>query len=236
MGFSRQNTGAGCRALLQVPNKRWWKENGTSALPAVAENRSPSPHCVEELCVKQLTVVWKAYALKPISWAHISTFFILTVWPWTSYLTSLYLSFLTIKCKLKIVPTIYVGEGHGNPLQYSRLENPMDRGACWATVHGVTKSWTQLKRLSTHTHQPYKVFMRLTVFPDGYGFADGSAGKESVWIAGDTRNVGLIPGLGRPTQGNGNLLQYPCLENSTDRGARLAIVQWVSKSWTRLND
>jgi len=32
--------------------------------------------------------------------------------------------------------------GHGNPLQYSRLENPMDRGACQATVHGVTKSWT----------------------------------------------------------------------------------------------
>ena len=32
------------------------------------------------------------------------------------------------------------GEGNGNPLQYSCLENPMDRGACWATVHGVTKS------------------------------------------------------------------------------------------------
>ena len=31
------------------------------------------------------------------------------------------------------------GEGHGNPLQYSCLENPMDRGAWWAIVHGVTK-------------------------------------------------------------------------------------------------
>ena len=31
------------------------------------------------------------------------------------------------------------GEGNGNPLQYSCLENPMDRGAWWATVHGVTK-------------------------------------------------------------------------------------------------
>ena len=37
------------------------------------------------------------------------------------------------------------GGGHGNPLQYSCLENPMDRGAWWATVHGVTKSQTQLK-------------------------------------------------------------------------------------------
>ena len=34
------------------------------------------------------------------------------------------------------------GERNGNPLQYSYLGNPMDRGAWWATVHGVTKSWT----------------------------------------------------------------------------------------------
>ena len=37
------------------------------------------------------------------------------------------------------------GGGHGNPLQYSCLENPMDRETWWATVHRVTKSWTQLK-------------------------------------------------------------------------------------------
>ena len=42
------------------------------------------------------------------------------------------------------------GGGHGNPLQYSYLENPMDRGAWQATVHRVAKSWTQLKPLSTH--------------------------------------------------------------------------------------
>ena len=36
------------------------------------------------------------------------------------------------------------GEGNGNPFQYSCLENSMDRGACWAKVHGVTKSWTRL--------------------------------------------------------------------------------------------
>ena len=40
------------------------------------------------------------------------------------------------------------GGGHGSPLQYSCLENPMDRGAWRATVHGVTKSQTQL---STHS-------------------------------------------------------------------------------------
>ena len=40
------------------------------------------------------------------------------------------------------------GEGHGNPLQYSYLENPMDRGAWWAIVHRVSKSRKQLKWLS----------------------------------------------------------------------------------------
>ena len=43
------------------------------------------------------------------------------------------------------------GGGHGNPLQYSRLENPRDGGVWWATVHGVAKSWTRLKRLGMHT-------------------------------------------------------------------------------------
>ena len=36
------------------------------------------------------------------------------------------------------------GEGNGNPLQYACLENPIDRGVWWATVHGVTKIWTRL--------------------------------------------------------------------------------------------
>ena len=40
--------------------------------------------------------------------------------------------------------------GCGNPLQYACLENPMDRGAWQATVHGVTQSWAQLKHLSMH--------------------------------------------------------------------------------------
>ena len=46
----------------------------------------------------------------------------------------------------------YPGEGNGNPLQYSCLENHMDRGAWWATVHGVAKSWTQLSNFTFHFH------------------------------------------------------------------------------------
>ena len=43
------------------------------------------------------------------------------------------------------------GGGHGHPLQYPCLENPMDRGAWQATVHSVAKSQTRLKGLSVHT-------------------------------------------------------------------------------------
>ena len=44
------------------------------------------------------------------------------------------------------------GEGHGNPLHYSYLEDPMDRGAWRTAVHGITKNWARLKRLSMHVH------------------------------------------------------------------------------------
>ena len=47
-------------------------------------------------------------------------------------------------------PGISPAEGNGNPLQYSCLENPMDRGAWWVTVHSISKSQTQMKQLSRH--------------------------------------------------------------------------------------
>ena len=43
-------------------------------------------------------------------------------------------------------------EGNGTPLQYSCLENPMDRGAWWAAVHGVAKSWTRLSDFTFTFH------------------------------------------------------------------------------------
>ena len=54
--------------------------------------------------------------------------------------------------------------------------------------------------------------------------------------AGDARDKSLIPGLGRsPGGGNGNLLQYSCLENSMDMGAWQATVYGVTESWKRLH-
>ena len=66
------------------------------------------------------------------------------------------------------------------------------------------------------------------------GFPGGSEAKASASNAGD---LGSIPGLGRsPGEGNGNPLQYSCLENPMDGGAWWATVFRVAKSQTRLSD
>ena len=93
------------------------------------------------------------------------------------------------------------GEGNGNPLQRSCLENPRDSGAWWAAVYGVTQSWTQLKQLSSSS--------QVILMPVG------SEGKASACNAGD---LGSTLGSRRsPGEGNGNPLQYSCLENPMDR-------------------
>ena len=64
-------------------------------------------------------------------------------------------------------------------------------------------------------------------------FPGGASDKESSVSAGDIRDAGLIPGLGRPAEGgHDNPLQYSCLENPTERRAWWAIIHGVAKSWT----
>ena len=64
----------------------------------------------------------------------------------------------------------------------------------------------------------------------------GAVVKKPSASAGDTRDTGSIPGLGRsPGEEHSNPLQYSCLENPTDRGAWWATVRKVAKSWTGLN-
>ena len=65
------------------------------------------------------------------------------------------------------------GEGNGNPLQYSRLENPMDRGAWWAAVYGVAQSQIQVKRLSSssvHVNSNLPIYPSLTLTADIHFF------------------------------------------------------------------
>ena len=67
------------------------------------------------------------------------------------------------------------GEGNGNPLQCSCLENPRDGGAWWAAVYGVTQRWTRLKRLSNSSRGLYCSFSLISVFSRGRKRGGGSA-------------------------------------------------------------
>ena len=67
-------------------------------------------------------------------------------------------------------------------------------------------------------------------------FPDSAVVKNLPASTGDSRDMGLISGSGRSTGvGNGNPLQYSCLENSMDRGSWQAIVHGLAKRWTWLN-
>ena len=67
----------------------------------------------------------------------------------------------------------------------------------------------------------------------GMGFPGSSAAKNLPANAGDAGDTGLIPGLGKsPGEGNGNPLQYFCMENSMDRGVWRVTVHRVTKSRT----
>ena len=91
----------------------------------------------------------------------------------------------------------------------------------WAAIYGVAQSRTRLKRLSSSSSLIW-------------GFPGGSNDKESTCNA---RGLASIPGWGRsPGEEKGNPLQYSCLENSTDRGARQVTVHGAAKNWTGLSN
>ena len=93
-------------------------------------------------------------------------------------------------------------EGNGNPLQYSCLETSMDREECWATVHGVTKSWTPLSELDTFTHLPsliiYLWFTMLSLFISRFVKEKEMATHSSIfaWRVPWTEEPGGQPSMG----------------------------------------
>ena len=108
------------------------------------------------------------------------------------------------------------GEGNGNPLQCSCLENPRDRGAWWAAVYGVAQSQTRLKRLSSSS-------LVLT----------GELIKSNSWPSSTHFEVPYYTLSG---EGKGAPLQYSCLESTMDGGAWKAAVHWVAEGRTLLSD
>ena len=78
------------------------------------------------------------------------------------------------------------GEGHDNPLQYSCLENPMDRGTWQATIHEAAKSRTQLSNTHIHTHTHTHTHTIIIL-----GFPGGPVVKNLLTSAG---GMGSIPG------------------------------------------
>ena len=133
------------------------------------------------------------------------------------------------------------GGTHGNPLQYPCPENPMDRGSWWATVHGVIKSQTCLKRLRscahshTHTHTPPRHFTDCGLrhsfqsFWEKLSWNSGLRGRLQVWhtfrslwnwICLQCGKPGFDPWVWKiPWRRNGYPLRYSCLVNFMDWGA-----------------
>ena len=134
-----------------------------------------------------------------------------------------------------------LGEGDGTLLHYSCLENPMDGGAWWAAVHGVTKSRTRLSDFTFTFHffhwrrkwQPTPVF--LPGESQGWGSLVGAvygvtqSRTRLKWLS-SMGGLGLIPGLGRsPGSGHGNPLQYSCLENPQGQRNLASCSPWGHK-------
>ena len=91
----------------------------------------------------------------------------------------------------------------------------------------LNSNWLQLSFLNSRQTSAFSLV-------GGKIRKSGSDGKES---ARNEIDLGSIPGLGRsPGEGNGNPLQYYCLENSVDRGAWAGYSPWGLESWTQLSD
>ena len=147
---------------------------------------------------------------------------------------------------------VWIREGNGTPLQYSCLENPMDRGAWWAAVYGVAQSRTGLKWLSSSSNSSnglniqqkwkiYSIFINCGYrkYPDIqslnlHGGSLVTQQKRILLPMQETQVLSLV--VEDALTKDGNPLQYSCLGNPMDRGAWWATFHGVTKSRTQLSD
>ena len=141
------------------------------------------------------------------------------------------------------------GEGHSNLLQYSCLENPMDRGIWWAIVHRVSES-DMTKCLSIWKKWQWKNMSYLmAILMDWYPWMEEPGGLQSMgslrvghdWATSLSLftfffffNFILFLNFTCIGEGNGNPLRCSCLENPRDWGAWWAAIYGVAQSWTWL--
>ena len=126
------------------------------------------------------------------------------------------------------------GEGNGNPLQCSCLENPRDGGVWWAAIYGVAQSWTRLKQLSSSSRlihwrrQWHTTPVLLPGESHGWRRLVGCSprGREE---SDTTERLLFHFSLSCIGEGNGNPLRCSCLENPRDGGAWWAAVCGVAQ-------
>ena len=131
------------------------------------------------------------------------------------------------------------GEGNGNPLQRSCLENPRDGGAWWAAVYGVTQSRTRLKRLSSSSSKVTwsRQWQPTPVLLPGKSHRWRNLVGCSPWGCKEsdmTEQLHCHFSLSCIGEGNGNPLHCSCLESPRDGGAWWAAVYGATQSQTRL--
>ena len=132
-----------------------------------------------------------------------------------------------------------IGEGNGNPLQCSCLENPRDGGDWWAAIYGVAQSQTRLKRLNSSSRY---IWRRRQWDPTPVLLPGKPHGQRSLvgcrpWghkESDTTEQLHFHFSLSCIAEGNGNPLQCSCLENPRGSRAWWAAVYGVAQSWTRL--
>ena len=131
-----------------------------------------------------------------------------------------------------------IGEGNGNPLQCSCLENPCDREAWWAAVYGVARSRIRLKQFSSSSSSSSSQTWRRKWHPTPVLVPGKSYGRRSLvgyspWGLEESERTERLHfhfSLSCIGEGNGSPLQYSCLENPRDRGAWWAAVYGVAQS------
>ena len=129
---------------------------------------------------------------------------------------------------------------HGNPLQYSCLENLMNKGTWWATVHGVAESNTTMTKHSTSTSEttttlPPPPYLQDMVYSDALGFPSSAGGKQPACQCRRCKRRRLDPWVGK-TPWRRKWQPTPVFLPGKSRGQRSLTVHGMAKSQTHRGD